>query len=922
MLKKFYFLTASALILMSFPGEGQIDSSACQAEQQSLAKIKLQRRMRDSAHLQSAQASAESSLVSCLTNARKGVRQIGSKGVTTPRGTPMTQPTCKPCDTRQSTLQVRSLQKQLSVMKGAVDQRDGQIRQLKAALANVQEQSDAATISRLRETISRQTSQNKMLGSQLNLCETKLAGIEDSGSIYEPKIRDLNSQISVLRGRYTSVRAQRDDLAKQLATISCEDTEVLNGQINRLKTLNTSLQAERDSLTAQVAALTGVDTSELEKQIRVLTRDNRSKDQTILGLRGQVGDTITLQSQVDNLRRQNESLQARLASLEDCGECDAALQREIDQLTATNETLNGTIISLNSTISDLRDNPDLSGQLTALTTENEILNTRIDQLGTKLDEANKRADERFHPEERDSMLSLIDNMNKNLVAANETIDSLNAQLVGVDSSEGQTALLKKLNDRIKEQAKSIDDKAAEILTLKTAIAELKNSGTKPGPVDPNNHPPIVRAEDVSIVLGKTQILELVKNDTDQDGDNLEISRVFDISSGINVTILEPDRKRVLVETIHNPLFKSFDYEVSDGRGGTDTGKVEISLERPNPLEPYWPWASVPVLALAAGGVFMAGRASKRTRVPRRPAGPGGGEPLRPDPKSSRYRKLPRMRSDEPEKEGAPDQIRGMVFAGSAMTAGSGLLPSGLAVAQPVYDAVGRVGYAQRGVPVGEDEIFGTGILISDRHFLSNRHVWEMFKDKLGGGSGTGVEFFAEKGSERSDFVAFSGDEPEFIEGLDAAIFTLAKPVTHRKPVKVTRRPMDELDALDIVVVGYPQAHRLTDEIRAVVEKNAIFGVKRYSEGKIFRHSTDNDRPYGVEAAVAEVINQNKIMRAVCHNASTLGGSSGSAVIDKKTGDLIALHFGFDTAYEWEEAANFAIAGEMLADALARITGET
>ncbi len=282
---------------------------------------------------------------------------------------------------------------------------------------------------------------------------------------------------------------------------------------------------------------------------------------------------------------------------------------------------------------------------------------------------------------------------------------------------------------------------------------------------------------------------------------------------------------------------------------------------------------------------------------------------------------PLKKEDEEEKEpkdgsDLSNLKKGMAFAASPMALGG--LPMSLAAIKPVYDAVGRIGFAQKGKPTGEEEAFGTGILISDIHVLTNRHVWEMFRDRLAGDQGAGIEFHAEKDKDKTDFIAFDGAEPVCIHGQDAAIFTLSRKPEARAPVTFAPRPIKQLNDLEVVVVGYPQAHRMTPDIAAVTEDNPIFGVKRYSEGKIFRHSTDIDTPYGVEAAVSEIINPARTLRAICHNASTLGGSSGSAVICKKTGDLVALHFGFDTAYDWEEATNFAIAGDMLAEDVAKI----
>jgi len=313
--------------------------------------------------------------------------------------------------------------------------------------------------------------------------------------------------------------------------------------------------------------------------------------------------------------------------------------------------------------------------------------------------------------------------------------------------------------------------------------------------------------------------------------------------------------------------------------------------------------SLPLIPLAAGGLGLLsfggllGWFAGRPKAPKRPLTPPSN--------------IPRLISRD-------NLERGMVFAPSQMMVGSSSLPLSLAAIKSAYDAVGRIGFAQEGKPIGEDESFGTGILISEKHILTNRHVWEMFKDRLVGNEGTGIEFFGEKKSDKSDFIPFDGNPPICIDGWDAAIFILSRTPENRQPVSMMPRPAAELNNLDIVVVGYPQAHRITEEIAEVTEKDPIFGIKRYSEGKIFKHSSDDRNPYGVEAFVEEVINSTEYMPAICHNASTLGGSSGSAIICKKTGELIALHFGFDSALEWEEAANLGVAGENLTESINKI----
>lgn len=271
---------------------------------------------------------------------------------------------------------------------------------------------------------------------------------------------------------------------------------------------------------------------------------------------------------------------------------------------------------------------------------------------------------------------------------------------------------------------------------------------------------------------------------------------------------------------------------------------------------------------------------------------------------------------QPKKKQKKPPAAGMVFPGSAMTAvsSSSGLAGPLVILHDALQATGRIGFAQQGVPTNDDVSFGTGFLISNRHVLTNRHVYEMYQTQLLN-EGGGIEFFAEKGSDATDFIPFSGKEPKFVQGLDIAIFELDAPVSNRTWLALEPVPSAELDGREIAVIGYPCPMEVTDEIKAVVEDDPVFAVKRLSEGKIFKHSTDTDAVYGVETAVSKIINPTGKLNAICHNASTLGGSSGSPVLDRATGQLVGVHFGYDVAHNWEEGANFAIPVEVIAKVL-------
>lgn len=268
---------------------------------------------------------------------------------------------------------------------------------------------------------------------------------------------------------------------------------------------------------------------------------------------------------------------------------------------------------------------------------------------------------------------------------------------------------------------------------------------------------------------------------------------------------------------------------------------------------------------------------------------------------------------------------GIIFAASPMLAGNvaaPLAPAGqLAAAQlqmlsgpysilkQAYLATGRIGYAQVGIPSAEDYAFGTGFLVSDCHVVTNRHVHGLYGHYLLDKSDPGgIEFIAEKGKDASDFVPFNGEPPQLLPELDIAIYTLARPVTNRTPIALKPMETEALDGRDVVVIGYPDTHTPEKaEVLAVVEDDPVFAVKRLSQGQIFRHSTDIDTPYGVETSVSESKTSAFLMPAICHNASTMGGNSGSPLLDIKNGQLLGVHFKGFKVFNQEEAANLAMA---------------
>ena len=324
-----------------------------------------------------------------------------------------------------------------------------------------------------------------------------------------------------------------------------------------------------------------------------------------------------------------------------------------------------------------------------------------------------------------------------------------------------------------------------------------------------------------------------------------------------------------------------------------------------------------IIAAAALGLLAIGLRTLSLRRPKAPL-PHGAKGLPLQRSLGRVQKRPSNLSKRPENGGvifpgsplhAANVAAPLSPAGQLTASNLQMLTGPFKVLRPAYHATGRIGYAQEGVPSAQDYSFGTGFLITPDHVMTNRHVHGFYghyltsKEDCGG-----IEFIAEKDKDASDFIPFNGQPPLLIKGLDIAIYTLARSVKNRTPIDRVSIPTQALDGRAIAVIGYPDTHEPDDpEILAAFEEDPVFAVKRISQGRIFRHSTDNENPYGVQA----FIDQDEItrfpMQAICHNASTLSGNSGSPILDIETGDLLGVHFAGFKIFNKQEAANLAMA---------------
>jgi len=185
---------------------------------------------------------------------------------------------------------------------------------------------------------------------------------------------------------------------------------------------------------------------------------------------------------------------------------------------------------------------------------------------------------------------------------------------------------------------------------------------------------------------------------------------------------------------------------------------------------------------------------------------------------------------------------------------------------PHLYTIGRVDHVSEGVLPPEP--YGTGFLISPDLFLTNHHVLTKLSgetDVIDSGMAE-IRFVREYGVSDEPAVPVLGVH-QFHADEDAAILRLArrKELEERQPLVWSDSP--PLSSDHLVVVGYPSL----DGKRNPLFVETIFGgkldVKRLAPGEMI----------GARSG------------AVYHDCSTLGGNSGSPVLDMTTGEVVGLH---------------------------------
>ena len=197
--------------------------------------------------------------------------------------------------------------------------------------------------------------------------------------------------------------------------------------------------------------------------------------------------------------------------------------------------------------------------------------------------------------------------------------------------------------------------------------------------------------------------------------------------------------------------------------------------------------------------------------------------------------------------------------------------------QRTFSAIGRIDLPDRST------YGGTGFVVGKNLVMTNRHVAELFTRGAGRRNvsirlrNSEIDFREEPDSDADGFrlTKCVMVHPYW----DMALFTADLPDVD--PLELSVATYQELlgDKQDVVVIGYPAR----DPRNARDVQRDIFGtdfqIKRIAPGRISKKK---------QAIGSEWLST--AVDALAHDASTLGGNSGSAIVNVDTGQVAALHF--------------------------------
>lgn len=178
---------------------------------------------------------------------------------------------------------------------------------------------------------------------------------------------------------------------------------------------------------------------------------------------------------------------------------------------------------------------------------------------------------------------------------------------------------------------------------------------------------------------------------------------------------------------------------------------------------------------------------------------------------------------------------------------------------------------------------GTGFVVGEGVIMTNRHVAEIFSSGLGTrqlsfkpGVRAGIDFLHELDGPAGTTLMVK--QIILIHPYwDMALLKVEGLPASAEPLSLSLRDIPADPMIEVAAIGYPAFDYRNDAGEQNDLFRNVFGVKRLQPGTLGgRQDTES---FG------------KMVPAFRHNCSTLGGNSGSALVDFDKGEVIALHFG-------------------------------
>lgn len=196
----------------------------------------------------------------------------------------------------------------------------------------------------------------------------------------------------------------------------------------------------------------------------------------------------------------------------------------------------------------------------------------------------------------------------------------------------------------------------------------------------------------------------------------------------------------------------------------------------------------------------------------------------------------------------------------------------------IVSSVGRLDVAaQYGVPyVGSAFVVGDGLIMTSGHVVAPYALATGSSWELDAGCGLSFDVTQEHGQAapggglRVASIVWMGDR----RGVDLALLRLTDPgpadPAWPAPLAIQADPACVVDGGTVYVVGYPAADTERNPVDAVDRiMNGVFGMKRLAPGQVM--SVDRARA------------------VLTHDCTTLGGNSGSCVVDLRTNAIVGVH---------------------------------